>query len=81
VVMVTATIHVLAGEVVSALVGGPMVTIVWLIRGHAFLILDAPPAPEIRAPPAKPSVPKKATRPGPATAPKPAAPKRPAPKR
>jgi hypothetical protein len=78
VVMVTATVHVLAGEVMSAVVGGPLVTLVWLIRGHAFLILDAP-APVAPAP--VKAAPKKATRPAPATGSKPVPPKRPAPKR
>lgn len=43
--MIAAVVHVLAGEVTSALVGGPLITVVWLVRGHAYLALDAPEPP------------------------------------
>lgn len=70
-VMVAAVFHVLAGEVVSALVGGPLLSMLWLVRGHAYLALDAP------APVAPPPPPRKVAAP----APKRAAPvKKPGPK-
>ncbi|MDP1921774.1 MAG: hypothetical protein Q8L14_36370 [Myxococcales bacterium] len=55
-VMVAAVFHVLAGEVASAVVGGPLLAIVWLVRGHAWFAVDAPvivappPAPRKTAP-------------------------------
>lgn len=66
VVMVAAVFHVFAGEVASAVLGGPLIAIVWLIRGHAYLALDAPepvkpvaapkkPAPAVKKPATKPS--------------------------
>lgn len=58
VVMIASGVHLLAGEVASAVVGGPLVAIVWLVRGHAFFALDAPepvapPAPAPKKAPAK----------------------------
>lgn len=50
-VMVAAVFHVLAGEIVSAVVGGPLLAVLWLIRGHAWFALDAP---VVVAPPAAP---------------------------
>ncbi|MER2559202.1 MAG: hypothetical protein ABTQ32_00690 [Myxococcaceae bacterium] len=67
VVMVAAVFHVFAGEVASAVIGGPLIAMVWLIRGHAFLALDAPepvkpvvvapkkPTPTVKKPATKPS--------------------------
>ncbi len=83
VVMVAAVFHVFAGEVASAVVGGPLIAIVWLIRGHAFFALDAPEPvkPVVVAPKkAAPAVKKPATKPSTAPAakkPEAAAPKRP----
>lgn len=67
VVMVAAVFHVFAGEVASAVIGGPLIAMVWLIRGHAYLALDAPepvkpvvvapkkPTPSVKKPATKPS--------------------------
>lgn len=67
VVMVAAVFHVFAGEVASAVIGGPLIAMVWLIRGHAYLALDAPepvkpvvvapkkPTPAVKKPATKPS--------------------------
>lgn len=56
VVMVSASVHVLAGEIVSAAVGGPLVTVIWLVRGHAYLILDGEqPAPTAVSAPRAPA--------------------------
>jgi len=58
-VMVSASVHLLAGEIVSAALGGPLFTVVWLVRGHAYLILDTAPdaapkaAPGRKLPPSK----------------------------
>jgi hypothetical protein len=88
-VMVASLFHVFAGEVASALLGGPLVTALWLVRGHAWFALDAepppPPTPAVRpagqggAPRARPGAapnkpPPAATRPGAAPA-KPGAPR------
>jgi hypothetical protein len=58
VVMVAAVFHLLAGEVASAVIGGPLLAIVWLVRGHAWFAVDAP----VMAPPP----PRPARRPAPA---------------
>lgn len=66
VVMVAAVFHVFAGEVASAVIGGPLIAMVWLIRGHAYLALDAPePVKPVVAAPKKPTpaVKKPATKP------------------
>ncbi|MBL8922242.1 MAG: hypothetical protein JNJ54_25555 [Myxococcaceae bacterium] len=75
-VMIAAVVHVLAGEVTSALVGGPLITLVWLVRGHAYLALDAPEPPPPPPEPVKPAAAKKApaAKPG-ATKGRPQAPK------
>jgi len=52
VVMVAGVFHVFAGEAASAVIGGPLLTLLWLVRGHAWLALDAP-AP-VEAPPPAP---------------------------
>jgi hypothetical protein len=52
-VMVASLFHVFAGEVASALLGGPLVTALWLVRGHAWFALDVEPpaaAPVAQAP-------------------------------
>lgn len=84
VVMVAAVFHVFAGEVASAVLGGPLIAIVWLIRGHAYFALDAPePVKPVAVAPKKPTpaAKKPATKPGAAPVKKaePAAPKRPPP--
>ena len=76
-VMAAAIFHVLAGEVASAVVGGPLLAIVWLVRGHAWFAVDAPVIQPPAPPPSRRPVtakPKPATRP---TATKPAAKKPP----
>ncbi len=69
VVMVAALFHVLAGEVASAVIGGPLLAIVWLLRGHAWFAVDAPvvapPRPVRRPAPAKPKTAPAARKPPP----------------
>ncbi|MCU0697251.1 MAG: hypothetical protein MUC96_12055 [Myxococcaceae bacterium] len=83
-VMVASLVHVFAGEVASALVGGPLVTALWLVRGHAWFALDVEPAAAAPLPagaaPAKPVKPTTA-RAGPKSPARPGAPRPPAPRK
>jgi hypothetical protein len=89
VVMVAGAFHVLAGEVLSALVGGPMMTALWLVRGHAWFALNVEPVvaapapkPKVVAKPAAPKVAPGTRPPGPKSpGAKPPAPKKPGPPR
>lgn len=54
VVMVAAVVHHFAGAVLSAVLGGPLLTALWLVRGYAWLDLDVvAPAPPKPPPPRK----------------------------
>jgi hypothetical protein len=78
-VMIAAVVHVLAGEVTSALVGGPLITVVWLVRGHAYLALDAPEPPPPPEPVKKPLTKKAPAAKAPAPKPPQGQPPKPAP--
>ncbi|MDX2012873.1 MAG: hypothetical protein SFW67_21925 [Myxococcaceae bacterium] len=92
-VMLASLAHVFAGEVASAVLGGPLLTALWLVRGHAWFALDVEPPPPtppaVKAPTTKPGAkapPAKATAakpkaPGQKTSAPPAGPRSPAPKK
>ncbi|MCA3013358.1 MAG: hypothetical protein INH41_13305 [Myxococcaceae bacterium] len=50
VVMGASLFHVFAGEVAAALAGGPLVSLLWLTRGHAWRLLDQAPSSPATSP-------------------------------
>jgi hypothetical protein len=57
-VMVAASLHLLVGEVISAVVGGPLLAVLWLIRGHAWVLVDEGELTPARRPNSKKAPPK-----------------------